>query len=69
MILNTSGFCVVALCKDGLKYPLLKFQNGLISQDNSALRDFSAKCIREFLEWSIKQTKIKVSPAISDGDF
>ncbi|XP_065059919.1 DNA-dependent protein kinase catalytic subunit-like isoform X2 [Rhopilema esculentum] len=33
--------------------------NGLVSQDNSALRDFSAKCIREFLEWSIKHTKIK----------
>eukprot|EP00794_Sanderia_malayensis_P010266 gene10266-11321_t len=31
-------------------------QEGLVSDDNSALRDFSAKCLKEFLIWSIKQT-------------
>ncbi|XP_033121520.1 DNA-dependent protein kinase catalytic subunit-like [Anneissia japonica] len=30
--------------------------DGIIHPTNTALRDFSAKCVKEFLKWSIKQT-------------
>ena len=32
------------------------FQDAVESTSNTALRDFSAKCMREFLKWSIKQS-------------
>ncbi|XP_065679642.1 DNA-dependent protein kinase catalytic subunit isoform X1 [Hydra vulgaris] len=33
--------------------------DGVSDPDNSAVRDFSAKCVKEFLTWSIKQTTEK----------
>ncbi|KAL9956083.1 hypothetical protein ACROYT_G037506 [Oculina patagonica] len=33
--------------------------DGIIHHADTALRDFSAQCIREFLQWSIKQTSEK----------
>ncbi|KAL8588519.1 hypothetical protein ACOMHN_043868 [Nucella lapillus] len=33
--------------------------DGLIQQHDTMLRDFSARCLREFLSWSIKQTSKK----------
>lgn len=36
------------------------FQDGIVHHADAALRDFCAQCIREFLQWSIKQTKEKV---------
>lgn len=35
-------------------------QDGVIHHADTALRDFSAQCVREFLQWSIKQTNEKV---------
>ena len=35
-------------------------QDGLIQEKNTALRDLSARCLREFLKWSLKQTSKKV---------
>lgn len=35
-------------------------QEGIEHPNNTALRDFSAQCVREFLLWSIKQTSKKV---------
>lgn len=34
--------------------------DGIIDPTNTALRDFSGQCIKEFLKWSIKQTPKKV---------
>ena len=30
--------------------------DAVVDEENSSLRDFSARCIREYLRWSIKQT-------------
>ncbi|ELU11183.1 hypothetical protein CAPTEDRAFT_224273 [Capitella teleta] len=38
---------------------LNSLMDGIVSPSDSAVRDFSAKCIREFLAWSIKQTSPK----------
>ena len=34
--------------------------DGIVCPTDTALRDFSAKCIKEFLKWSLKQKKKKV---------
>jgi len=34
--------------------------NAVGNASDSALREFSAKCLSEFLQWSIKQTSAKV---------
>ena len=39
---------------------VLTNQDGVESMNNSALREFSAKCVAEYLKWSIKQTSVKV---------
>ncbi len=35
-------------------------QEGVMHPTDTALRDFSARCLKEFLKWSIKQTSKKV---------
>ncbi|KAL4240201.1 hypothetical protein ACF0H5_000995 [Mactra antiquata] len=35
--------------------------DGMIQQSDTGLRDFSAKCLQEFLKWSIKQTSTKIA--------
>ena len=32
------------------------FQDGVCDSADSSLRDFSAICVKEFLDWSMKQT-------------
>lgn len=34
------------------------FQDGIVQPTDTALRDFSAKSLHDFLKWSIKQTKV-----------
>jgi len=35
-------------------------QDGLVSPTDAALRDLSATCLKEFVEWSIKQSTPQV---------
>ena len=35
-------------------------QEGVVDPSDSALRDFCARCIKEYLKWTIKQTSKKV---------
>ena len=35
-------------------------QDGVVCATDTALRDFSATCLKEFLKWSIKQASKKV---------
>ena len=50
---------------------ILLYQDGLIQPADTALRDFCAKCLHEFLRWSIKQTGTKVIKqfVIQKSDF
>ncbi len=43
--------------------------DGVVSPTDTALRDFSAKCIKEFLKWSLKQKTKKVTVGSVIGGF
>ncbi len=44
-------------------------QDGIVHPTNTALRDFSAVCVKEFLIWSIKQTTKKVGDLLVSTTF
>ncbi len=50
---GAQGACLV------LPFCLVVVQEGIVHPEDTALRDFSAACLREFLIWSIKQTTKK----------
>lgn len=49
----------------GLKWCDFKFFQDNISGNNSgAIRDFSAKCIKEFLHWTLKDDDSHIKPSL-----
>jgi hypothetical protein len=55
LLLLGNAFDVTAA--DSLSY---LFSQAVGNDTDGALRDFAAKCLAEFLKWSIKQTTTKV---------
>lgn len=43
-------------------YPI---QNCISDNSNEAVRDFSAKCIMEFIRWTLKENNLEDKPSIS----
>nr|QOY44576.1 DNA-dependent protein kinase catalytic subunit [Alvinella pompejana] len=50
---------VMMFQSEGTKILLECIMDGLVDPTNTALRDFSALCVHEFLQWAIKQTTKK----------